>query len=176
MKNVKENPTNINKLRSFQRRRAMKQKVFRKTRKDTWNKFINLLNSRTSTKKVWEKFKKVNGNYKPRRIPPIEKGGSIISTSDEIAETFAVHYTNISRDQNKERKQGNTEKGKKKKSYNTMNHSQKEVKSALNQQKNTTPGEDTIHPQMIKRLPPETLMHLLDIYNKIWKEGKIPKT
>ena len=29
---------------------------------------------------------------------------------------------------------------------------------------------------MIKILPPETLMHLLDIYNKIWEEGKIPKT
>ena len=46
----------------------------------------------------------------------------------------------------------------------------------MNQQKNTTPGEDSIHPQMIKRLPPETLIHLLDIYNKIWEEGEIPKT
>ena len=46
----------------------------------------------------------------------------------------------------------------------------------MNQQKNTTPGEDSIHPQMIKRLPTETQMHLLDIYNKIWEEGKIPKT
>ena len=46
----------------------------------------------------------------------------------------------------------------------------------MNQQKNTAPGEDTIHPQMIKRLPLETLTHLRDIYNKIWKEGKIPKT
>ena len=45
----------------------------------------------------------------------------------------------------------------------------------MNQQKNTTPGEDSIHPQMIKRLPTETQTHLLDIYNKIWKEGKIPE-
>ena len=99
-----DKPTNINKLRSFQRRRAIKQRTFRKARKDTWNKFVNSLNSRTPTKKVWEKFRKVNGNYKPRRIPPIEKGGSIISTPTEIAETFADHYTNISRDQNKERR------------------------------------------------------------------------
>ena len=46
----------------------------------------------------------------------------------------------------------------------------------MNQQKNTTPGEDTIHPQKMKRLPPEALMHLLDIYNKIWEEGEIQKT
>ena len=33
----------------------------------------------------------------------------------------------------------------------------RELKTAINQQKNTAPGEDTIHPQMIKKLPPETL-------------------
>ena len=29
---------------------------------------------------------------------------------------------------------------------------------------------------MIKRLPPETLKYLLDMYNKIWEEREIPKT
>ena len=47
------------------------------------------------------------------RIPPIEKGGSIISTPIEIAETFADYYANISRDQNKERKPGKHRKRKK---------------------------------------------------------------
>ena len=46
----------------------------------------------------------------------------------------------------------------------------------MNQQKNTTPGEDTIHSQMIKtKLPPETLKYLLDMYNKILEEGEITK-
>ena len=29
---------------------------------------------------------------------------------------------------------------------------------------------------MIKRLPPETLKYLLDMYNKIWEEGEVPNT
>ena len=29
---------------------------------------------------------------------------------------------------------------------------------------------------MIKRLPPEKLKYLLDMYNKIWEEGEIPNT
>ena len=29
---------------------------------------------------------------------------------------------------------------------------------------------------MIKRLQPQTLKYLVNIYNKIWEEGKIPKT
>ena len=90
----------------YQCRRAIKQRVFRKAKKDTWNKFVNSLNSRTTTKKVWEKFKKVNGNSKPRIVPPIENGGSIITPPDEIADTFAVYYANISRDPQKERKTG----------------------------------------------------------------------
>ena len=49
------------------------------------------------------------------------------------------------------------------------------MKAAVNQRKNTAPGEDAIHPQMIKILPPETLKNLLDMYNKIWEGGKRPK-
>ena len=43
---------------------------------------------------------------------------------------------------------------------------------------NTAPGEVTVHPQMIKRLPPETVKYLLDMYNKIWeeREGEILNT
>ena len=41
---------------------------------------------------------------------------------------------------------------------------------------NIAPGEDTIYTHMIKRLPPESLKYLQDIYNKIWEEGEIPKT
>ena len=42
------------------------------------------------------------------------------------------------------------------------------LKLAINQQKNTALGEDTIHPQMVKKLSPETLKYLIDMYNKIW--------
>ena len=71
---------------------------------------MNSLSSRTPTKKVWEKFKEVDGNCKPRMIPPMERGGRIITTPDEIADTFAVHCANISRDPQK-KESGKTEKG-----------------------------------------------------------------
>ena len=88
----RRDPTNTTKLRSFQRRRAIKQRVSRKTKKGTWNKFVNSLNSRIPTKKVWDKFRRVNGNYKLRTIPPLKRGGNIITSPDEIADTFADRY------------------------------------------------------------------------------------
>ena len=45
------------------------------------------------------------------------------------------------------------------------------MKAAINQQKNTVPGEDTIHPLMIKK----TTTRDTDMYNKIWEEGEILK-
>ena len=92
-----QRPKNTSKLRSIQCRRAIKQRCFRKAKKDTWNTFLNSLNSRTPTKKVWDKLRKVNRNYKPRKIPLLERGGNIITSPDEIADTFVDYYANISR-------------------------------------------------------------------------------
>ena len=68
------------------------------------------------------------------------------------------------------------EKNKNKKREKELPFTDRELKVAINQQKNTVPGEDTIYPQIIKKIPPETLKYLLDMYNKIWKRGEIPKT
>ena len=46
------------KLKSFQRGKAIKHRVFRENRMDTWNKSVNSLNSITPTKEVWNKFRK----------------------------------------------------------------------------------------------------------------------
>ena len=56
-------------------------------------------------------------------MPPLERGRSIITSPDKIADTFAVHYANILRDDHKKSK---PEKNRKRKSYLTINHSQTE--------------------------------------------------
>ena len=103
---------------------------------------MNSLNSRIQTKKVWDKFRKVNRNYKLRTIPPLKRGGNIITTLEEISYTFADHYANISRDPHKKGKPGKNKE--KELPYN-------ESLTAIKQQKYTAPGEDTIHPQRKKK-------------------------
>ena len=46
---------------------------------------------------MWEKFRKVYGNYKPRIVSPLDRGGNIITSPDENADTFIDHYANISK-------------------------------------------------------------------------------
>ena len=60
-----------------------------------------------------DKLRKVNGNYKPTIIPPLERWGNIISSPKEIANIFADQYVNISRDSNKKSKPDKNRKRKK---------------------------------------------------------------
>ena len=41
--------------------------------------------------------------------------------------------------------------------------------------KNSAPGPDKIHNEMLKDLPPEELDSLLDLYNKILQQGYFPE-
>ena len=113
-----------------------------------WNKFVN---SRTPTKKVWEKFRKVNGNYKPRIFSTSDRGENIITSPEKIVDTFADYYANISKDLHKKSKQGKNRNKKEEEElpYNKP-FTERELKAAINQPKNKVPGNDTIHPQMIK--------------------------
>ena len=78
------------------------------------------------------------------------KRGNIITSPDEIEDYFVYYYANISKDLIREVNQGKKERGRMKKNYHKINHSQTERKqqTAIKQQKNIAPGEDTIHPQM----------------------------
>ena len=65
----------------------------------------------------------VNKNNNPRTITPLDKGGNIITSPDDIAETFADYYANILREPHKKSKPG---ENRKKKNYYIINHSQTE--------------------------------------------------
>ena len=56
----------------------------------------------------------------------------------------------------------------------TEHEPQIELKTALNSKKNTAPGADTIHYEMIKQLPEKEKFTVLKIMNKSWDEGKLP--
>ena len=101
---------------------------------------------------MWEKFRKVNLNYKQRIVTPLDRGRNITTSPDEIPDVFADHYSNISKDLHKKSKPGKNRNKKRKEEIPYIKpFTDRELKAAINQQKNTAPGQDTIHPQMIKK-------------------------
>ena len=53
--------------------------------------------------------------------------------------------------------------------------SNEELSRAIQATKNSAPGPDKIHSEMLKHLPPEGLESLLALYNKIWQQGYFPE-
>ena len=51
----------------------------------------------------------------------------------------------------------------------------RELCDALKKSHGTATGPDEIHYQLLKHLPRDSLMVLLDIFNDIWASGKIPE-
>jgi potassium voltage-gated channel Eag-related subfamily H protein 8 len=49
-----------------------------------------------------------------------------------------------------------------------------EFLSALKRTRDTSPGPDAIHNQMLRQLPPSALSFILIMYNRIWIEGSFP--
>ena len=85
----------------------------------------------------------------------------MVTQHSELAEIFADHFAKISRDPNMK---GNPKKCIRRKKEDNQPYRERTESS------HKTTEKDTIHLQMIKKLPPETLKYLLDLYNKIWKE------
>ena len=50
----------------------------------------------------------------------------------------------------------------------------KELKLSLKKSKNTSPGPDMIHYELLKHLPVLCLIILLDLLNNIWDGGDFP--
>ena len=67
---------------------------------------MNSLNFRTPTKKVWDKFRKVNGIYKPIIILLLERGRNIITSPNKIADHYEIYQETLIRKVNqKEQKE-----------------------------------------------------------------------
>ena len=93
---MKNNPTTEN-IITYKRRNSIKQRIYRNARRDSWKEYISKLTSRTPTKTVWEKIRKINGKYYPKPLPAIHNNGHLIKDPIEVANLLASYYSNISK-------------------------------------------------------------------------------
>ena len=95
-----------------------------------------------------------------------------IYLTDEIADTFADHYANIQKDFHKKKKPGKTEI--RRTTIQQTIYRQK-TKSSHKPTKEYSTRRGYCSSPYDKKLTPETLKYLLDMYNKIWKREKYQK-
>ena len=167
----------------YQRAMAKQRRYFKKVKKESWLYYINGINSKTPSRAVWRKIRKLTGKFVPSPIPKLRINDNLISDPDKVANELGKHFSGVSSPKNYSphfQKIRNTQvaldfSSKDSEAYNAK-FSLRELKEALSSTEVTAPGEDTILYQMLKHLPESSKSFLLKIINKIWETGILPES
>ena len=177
-----KHPTENNFI-NFKYFKAQARRTIRTSKKQSWQNFVSKLNNQTPMKKVWDMMKKISGKYATSNLNILQKDDETISDPIDIAnclaESFSQKSSNNNYSENFQSFQKNAEK--KPLKFNTNIHQKyntkitlKELRKSIKKSKDTSPGPDAIHYQLLKHLPISCLQVLLNILNQIWEGGEFP--
>ncbi|KAG1679878.1 RNA-directed DNA polymerase from mobile element jockey [Nymphon striatum] len=175
-------PTSDN-LSCYRQAAAAARRTIRLAKRESWRQYVSKLNSQSSIKSAWDRLRKIRGKGTSDAYKHLNVGGTAItsqlgianalgqsfcrnSSSDNCTGSFRS-YKNRAESQQLDFKTTNTEV------YNQV-FSLEELRRSLRASKDTSPGPDSIHYQMLKHLPDCSLALILNIFNTIWITGAIP--
>ncbi|GFU38236.1 RNA-directed DNA polymerase from mobile element jockey [Nephila pilipes] len=175
-------PTTEN-LVAFKRARAIARRVRRHSQRESWIRYVSSITSSTTSQQLWRKVKAANSLYREFSIPILETANAVHSSPVEVANVIGHSFASVSSSD----------------SYNatflaTKNRSEQtpinfrcrqplpyncdfdmwELRKALSLSNNTSPGSDGITYDMLRHLSEDSLVSLLYLFNRIWREHVFP--
>ena len=168
---------------NFKHRKAEARRIVRSSKKTSWQNYVSTLNNQTPMRKVWDMVNKISGKYSKNCLHMLNKDGNTISDLGGIADCLAKSFAKNSSSENYSKKFQSYKTKAEKNSINfktnssfyyNKNITMKELRSSIKKSKNTSPGPDQIHYQLLKHLPISCLIILLDLLNKVWDGGEFP--
>lgn len=80
----------------FLQSRQICRKLIREAKKKSWNDFVQSINSRTPSSKVYEKIRRISGKYKKHQITSLIINSQIITNTNQICEAMADSFSSTS--------------------------------------------------------------------------------
>ena len=164
----------------YQRAMAKQRKYFKKVKKESWICYINGINSKTPSRLIWKKIRKLSGKFVPSPTPTLKINNDLISKPEDVAERFGRHFSEISSSRNYSPQFQNIRDTAVSLRFELQNSDEynakftlRELREALLTCDSTAPGGDNITYGMLKHLPENAKCYLLNILNKIWETGII---
>ena len=166
----------------YKRALAKQRRYYKKAKKESWLCYINGINSKTPSREVWRKIRKLSGKFVPSPLPTLKINDTLLTEPTEVANKLGEHFSEISSPRHF---QGyhrlsdadsllNSTPRERPEPYN-MEFTLRELREALASTEATAPGEDSVLYEMLKHLPDDSKRFLLKIINKIWKTGIMPQ-
>ena len=167
---------------------ARAKRTFKKKKRECWKKYVSSVNSRTPSKKVWNMIRKITGKNIPSHVLHLKDPftGELITNKEDIANKIGATFEENSSSNNysnefqtikriEEEKPLNFTTKSKHESYNKK-FKLRDLKRSLKRSKDSSPGPDNIHYQILKNLPEVSLKILLDIINRYWDTQTFPES
>ena len=166
----------------WKHQRAQTKQYFKQCQKQAMQKYLEDMKHSIPISQIYQKLRQLRGRP-PKSISPLNHQNSKISKPKDIANIIAQSFAANSSNQNcsptfyriKQTEESkpldfstNTSEP-----YN-QSFTMIELKTALSSTKNTSPGPDQVHYQMIRHLPENALDFLLSTYNRLWVESYYP--
>ncbi|GFY04192.1 RNase H domain-containing protein [Trichonephila clavipes] len=155
-------------LLAFKKAKANARRVRRRSQRQSWIRHVSSLTSSTSSKQSWKKVKAANGMYREFSFPILQTSNSIFSSPVEISNILSETFKSISstvsynsRFLEIKRRAERTPINFPTRSFFPYNcdFTMTELKKALLQAHNTSPGPDGITYTMLRHLSPNSNQH-----------------
>jgi len=179
---VKRNPSQVN-IIAYNRAKAVCRLTFKQAQKQSWQKYVSSINSRTPPSKIWKRVAKISGKFKQSPTPVLHTPAGDIRDHKEVADIMAHHFSSVSGVQNYSRQfltyktqieeeRLNLRSNENLAYNNALTH--KELISCLSLTVDSSPGLDMITYSMIKHVHPSMLNLILELFNRIYLEHQFP--
>ncbi|GFX14448.1 probable RNA-directed DNA polymerase from transposon X-element [Trichonephila clavipes] len=169
-------------LLAFKKEKSNAPKVRRQNRRQSWVRYVSSLTSSTSSKQLWRKVKAANGMYrefsflfyKPRTLPFLPQS-KLVTFWVKLFRVYLVQsliilvFSRLRGVQNAPRLIFPLAPF-----FHNCDFTMTELKKALLQAHNTSPGPDGITYTMLRQLNPNSLANILFLFNRVWKEHCFP--
>ncbi|KAL2088359.1 hypothetical protein ACEWY4_015258 [Coilia grayii] len=170
----------------YKQAQAVVRRVITQRKRTYWREYCSSIGSSLDINEVWGMIKKMEGNRRGWDYPILSSGGLLAVSDKEKAEIMVgtlnkVHSTdNLSQEERRSREETMRRFGnviqKKEKQVDTYNvpFTMLELRNALESCRNSAPGKDEICYSMLSHLSDNGLLTVLNLFNRVWEEGRLP--
>lgn len=174
-----DHPEKEKALEEFKKARNAAREVIKRAKAKSWENFVSGIAPSSGTSEIWRRVNTFRNGPKVT-MQQLVVNGTMTDDPKVIAETLADHFAEVSAEREHKPARAIPEKGVPKfeggeeEVYNRP-FSMEELNWAIQKSKGLSAGVDEIGYPMIRHLPWQLKVNLLQIYNGIWEEGRIPE-
>ena len=173
-------------LNEYKRAQAILRRTIRTAKRSCWRQYCNTIGRETKLSDIWGVIRKMSGIRRTTAIPVLKSGSITAVKNQEKAELLVNTFVKIHSSENLSESAKESRDRTLAENPDTLllrgvtdssmerPFSLFELKRALTNVKQSTPGRDDVSYLMLAKMEDEMLVVIRQLFNLVWETGKIP--